>query len=611
MNLGGMTDGLRFTSGGGISNFFALPSSVGYTYTFPAATGTIALTSDISYPVTSVFGRTGAVVATSGDYTTTQVTEGTNLYFTDARSRAAISLTTTGTSGASTYNNTTGVLNIPQYQGVLTNPVTGTGTTNTLPKFTGSSTIGDSAITDNGTTVTLVSRALSGTTANFSGKVGINATIAAWMSAYSAMQIGSLTAIWNSDVNFSGYGNNLYYDGSQYRYLTSTLASKFELGLGYFTWAGSPTGTAGDVATITEFMRLNASGNLGINTLAAIGSRLQVNGNVAIGYTSSTTAPTNGLAVSGNTLIGTTTDNGSKFQVSGTSTFSSSITANSTGGVSGSFISNTFFGSIDLENTGGAVAGKWNLQSVSGAQVGLASGSTFGIYSYTASAYRLIINSTGQTTISATDSTGNRFNPFNVLTITANNPNLPYDFFGGAILFRNQSYTNGVVDSVRIRSAIYDNGSNLGGGFVFEVTPTAGGTLTAAFTLAYNGVATFSNLAGTGSRAVLASVTGVLSAPVSDISVKQNIISIGYGLNEIVKMNPVWFNFIDEYKDYGEGRQNGNIAQEMELIIPEAVFVTPSTGKMGINYDQLHAVYIKAIQELKLEIEELKALINK
>jgi hypothetical protein len=72
-------------------------------------------------------------------------------------------------------------------------------------------------------------------------------------------------------------------------------------------------------------------------------------------------------------------------------------------------------------------------------------------------------------------------------------------------------------------------------------------------------------------------------------------------------MNPVWFNFIDEYIDYGEGRQNGNIAQEMETIIPEAVFTTPSTGKMGINYDQLHAVYIKAIQELEARLKELEA----
>ena len=124
--------------------------------------------------------------------------------------------------------------------------------------------------------------------------------------------------------------------------------------------------------------------------------------------------------------------------------------------------------------------------------------------------------------------------------------------------------------------------------------------------IASTGAATFSNLAGTGSRAVLADANGLLSAPVSDISVKTNIKSIGYGLSDILKMNPVWFEYIDEYKSMGNGRQNGNIAQEMESIIPEAVFTTPSTGKMGINYDQLHAVYIKAIQELKAEIDALK-----
>lgn len=64
-------------------------------------------------PVTSVFGRTGAVVAASGDFTTSLVTEGTNLYFTDARARAAITLTTTGSSGSATYVG--GTLNIPTY----------------------------------------------------------------------------------------------------------------------------------------------------------------------------------------------------------------------------------------------------------------------------------------------------------------------------------------------------------------------------------------------------------------------------------------------------------------------------------------------------------------
>jgi uncharacterized protein (TIGR02145 family) len=41
------------------------------------------------------------------------VTEGANLYYTDARAKAAISLTTTGNSGAATY--TSGVINIPDY----------------------------------------------------------------------------------------------------------------------------------------------------------------------------------------------------------------------------------------------------------------------------------------------------------------------------------------------------------------------------------------------------------------------------------------------------------------------------------------------------------------
>jgi hypothetical protein len=50
-----------------------------------------------------------------GNKTTSNLTEGTNLYYTDARSRASIALTTTGSSGASTYNSTTGALNIPTY----------------------------------------------------------------------------------------------------------------------------------------------------------------------------------------------------------------------------------------------------------------------------------------------------------------------------------------------------------------------------------------------------------------------------------------------------------------------------------------------------------------
>jgi len=63
--------------------------------------------------VTSVNGQIGAV-----SLTTDNIPEGaTNLYYLDSRARTAISLTTIGTSGAATYNNTTGVFNIPAYVG--------------------------------------------------------------------------------------------------------------------------------------------------------------------------------------------------------------------------------------------------------------------------------------------------------------------------------------------------------------------------------------------------------------------------------------------------------------------------------------------------------------
>jgi hypothetical protein len=83
--------------------------------------------------VTSVFGRTGTVIAQDGDYRSHQITETTNLYYTDSRARLALNLTTFGTSGAATYDSKSGILNIPQYgSGLVGNyvPVTRTITIN-------------------------------------------------------------------------------------------------------------------------------------------------------------------------------------------------------------------------------------------------------------------------------------------------------------------------------------------------------------------------------------------------------------------------------------------------------------------------------------------------
>jgi len=70
-------------------------------------------------PVTSVFGRTGDIMPSRDDYNSSLIKEGSNLYFTNPRARAAISLTTTGSTGPATYNPVTGVINVPQYQSDL------------------------------------------------------------------------------------------------------------------------------------------------------------------------------------------------------------------------------------------------------------------------------------------------------------------------------------------------------------------------------------------------------------------------------------------------------------------------------------------------------------
>jgi len=114
------TNSPTITSGVGTQGYFYIVNVAGNT-TIDGNTGwqigdwilfdgTVWQKVDNTDAVTSVNGQTGAVVLT-----TTNISEGTNLYYTDARARQAISLTTTGSSGAATYSNVTGVLNIPQY----------------------------------------------------------------------------------------------------------------------------------------------------------------------------------------------------------------------------------------------------------------------------------------------------------------------------------------------------------------------------------------------------------------------------------------------------------------------------------------------------------------
>jgi hypothetical protein len=116
--------------------------------------GTVWQKIDQSNLVTSVNGQTGAV-----SLSTTNISEGTNQYFTDARARSAISAGT----GIS-YNSSTGVVtNAAPDQTVALTAGTGISTSGTYPNFTIANTAPDQTVvlTQGGTTT------ITGTYPNF------------------------------------------------------------------------------------------------------------------------------------------------------------------------------------------------------------------------------------------------------------------------------------------------------------------------------------------------------------------------------------------------------------------------------------------------------------
>jgi hypothetical protein len=287
-SLGSSLTGLTVQiSGSSNMQTLTFQSGSAYTYTLPASSGTIALTSNISYPVTSVFGRTGAVVSANGDYTTTQVTEGTNLYFTNARSRGAISLTTTGSSGAATYNSSTGVLNVPQYSTDLSGYVT-IGTTQTI---TGNKTFNEATRQESG--LLLKNGALAGAT-------GYTSLAGSASNGLSIQLSGS-----------SNQQNLIFQSAAAYSYTfptaSGTLALTSQLTSGTVTSVGLSSSTSGVTIGSTP---ITTSGTITLSIATASGSQ---NGllSSADWTTFNNAATGNFLLLTGGTLSGNLIVNGS------------------------------------------------------------------------------------------------------------------------------------------------------------------------------------------------------------------------------------------------------------------------------------------------------------
>jgi hypothetical protein len=541
---------------------------------------TSASNTNIAFPVTTVNGASGTVVLT-----TSNIAEGSNQYFTTGRAQGAISLTTSGTSGAATYSG--GVFNIPTYIG-------GSGTTNEIAYF---STPG---VISSLTTATYPSLT------ELSYVKGVTSAIQTQLNAKQASLSGT------GFVKISG--TTISYDNTSYLPLGGGVLS------GGLT-VNSTITAAQSAATTSAIIATSGWGGGTDNTIVTFGrTALAVAG--AIGYDD----PNSGL------YIGTTTNN--RFAIRTNNSDKVVVAANGNVAI-GTAIPTallTVAGTSDLAwaastsklviSRSGTVARLQNYDNGSvsnmslnweGANVGIGTNVPLSI---------LHVNGAG-------------YWPNKLITLTGAEPtrysgNIGLNIVDGSIIAMSFGTRNNNID--------YNNTLNILNGQVGINTTTLSRTLTvngqfgcvggsAAIYLAArdatsdyafyasNSTVIYIFNTSVGNMGQFATATGVYT-PLSDINKKKDFESSTIGLKEVLQLKPTLYRMKSE--DETSNKELGFIAQEVKEFIPQAYVESGEEDDkfIGLNFNAITAGNTKAIQELyellinqQAIIEELKALI--
>ena len=104
------------------------------------------------------------------------------------------------------------------------------------------------------------------------------------------------------------------------------------------------------------------------------------------------------------------------------------------------------------------------------------------------------------------------------------------------------------------------------------------------------------------------SITAGTVTSTSDGRLKKNIVPVDQALDKVSQLQGVYYDFrVQEFpeKSLSEGRQMGLIAQQVEAVAPEVVF-TDSSGMKSVAYQNLVALLIESVKELKAQNRELQ-----
>ena len=117
-----------------------------------------------------------------------------------------------------------------------------------------------------------------------------------------------------------------------------------------------------------------------------------------------------------------------------------------------------------------------------------------------------------------------------------------------------------------------------------------------------NGDAAFGRFIGGGTTGLSIDNTGTL-VRTSSYELKKDITPMHYGLNEILQLNPINFNWVNSDK-YGDNNENGFIAEDVMSIIPNSV--SADSESVFMDYSKLIPILTKAIQEQQSLIKALE-----
>jgi hypothetical protein len=317
-------------------------------------------------------------------------------------------------------------------------------------------------------------------------------------------------------------------------------------------------------------------------------SKLTVNGNVAIGTGFNGVAPGNGAAVQGPLFVGGTLSNMTSYPDSGAGTY-------------------MFFDPIN----GSLYAGNVTGPSWDGANRG-PDNAVFGQNNLVSGGYNLVDGAAN--TVAGNGNVVGGYSQ--TITITNGNPDTAHTNlvtgFQNSITTSNADWVGGSQCSITTSDNSCAFGqtaviSNCPGTFVFSdgSATTSPTTFHQFIVRAQNGTTFYSS---TGSTGVSLAAGASSWSALSDVRAKENVRDLGYGLNAVLAMRPLIYN----YKGNSPAQKAiGFIAQDVRKVVPEIVDVPKDpAAMMGIRYSELIPVLAKAIQELKQEkdgqIEKLK-----